>query len=163
MPYISCERCGKEFYSKPSWVKKGKGRYCSVFCSSQSNKTGRMIKCHLCGEKTYKQSRLIKRSKSGYLFCSKKCSLKWKNETFVGENNKNWKYGENSESYRNILRRSNVPVLCKICRNKDNRVLIVHHKDGYRKNNQLSNLVWLCCNCHFLVHHYLTEANKLKK
>ncbi|MBI4281264.1 HNH endonuclease [Candidatus Uhrbacteria bacterium] len=37
---------------------------------------------------------------------------------------------------------------------KNNRVLLVHHIDENRKNNVLSNLVWLCRNCHFLVHKY---------
>jgi len=40
------------------------------------------------------------------------------------------------------------------------KVIIVHHIDKNRKNNKLSNLAWLCRNCHFLVHHHEEENLK---
>jgi len=117
MPRIPCEFCGSEFYSKPSWIKKGDGKYCSKKCYAQTRRTGKIVKCHLCHRDVYKKKQAFQRSVSGKLFCSKRCSLKWKNETFVGEKNKNWKHGGNSESYRNLLKRSNTPVVCQMCKN----------------------------------------------
>lgn len=49
---------------------------------------------------------------------------------------------------------------CAKCKSTDKRILAVHHKDRNRQNNTVSNLVWLCHNCHFLVHHYKSEAGK---
>jgi 5-methylcytosine-specific restriction endonuclease McrA len=50
------------------------------------------------------------------------------------------------------MRRNKIPLECKGCGISDNRVLIVHHKDGNRKNNNTDNLEWLCCNCHAISH-----------
>jgi predicted HNH restriction endonuclease len=44
--------------------------------------------------------------------------------------------------------------VCKKCGNKDARVLEVHHLDKNRKNSNIENLIWLCANCHTLVHRY---------
>lgn len=53
---------------------------------------------------------------------------------------------------------SKTPLACKKCGSTDSRTLAVHHKDKNRKNNSISNLMWLCHNCHYLVHHYKDEA-----
>jgi 5-methylcytosine-specific restriction endonuclease McrA len=54
--------------------------------------------------------------------------------------------------------RSDLPQYCGRCKLVDKRVLAVHHKDKNRENNALSNLMWLCHNCHYLVHHDKSEA-----
>jgi hypothetical protein len=47
---------------------------------------------------------------------------------------------------------------CRDCKRQD--FLIVHHKDGNRKNNLLDNLVLLCKHCHAVEHGYtLTVKN----
>ena len=163
MPYILCEFCENEFYSKPSWIKNSKGKYCSIKCSSENRKLGKIIRCHICRKRTYKQKKAINGSKSGNLFCSKSCSLEWKNKTFIGHRHNNWINGGNSKSYRNIISRSKISKKCSLCGNDDIRILDVHHKDGNRKNNLLRNLIWLCCNCHFLVHRYNLEHKKMEK
>jgi hypothetical protein len=161
MTIVSCERCKKEFYAKPSWIKKGQGKYCSRKCGHESKKNGKIVKCYICKKEVYKKRKNIEGSKSGKLFCSKRCSLNWKNTTLIGEKHNNWKHGGNSSSYRNIIKRSSREIVCQICGNGDFRVLDVHHKDRNRRNNKLNNLIWLCCNCHFLVHHYVKEGKKL--
>lgn len=60
--------------------------------------------------------------------------------------------------YRSILTHSKVLAVCKLCKNKDKRVLAVHHLDRQRSNNKVENLLWLCHNCHHLVHHYNIEV-----
>ena len=52
-------------------------------------------------------------------------------------------------SYRKLKKEK-----CTDCGIEDKRLLIVHHKDGNRKNNKESNLVTLCWNCHFKAHNY---------
>ena len=79
--------------------------------------------------------------------------MAWKNKILqVGENHPNWTGGESAG--RGILERSNQKVVCSNCGIFDKRVLTVHHKDSNRINNKIANLVWLCQNCHHLVHYY---------
>lgn len=87
--------------------------------------------------------------------------MRWQNTEFVGRLHPNWKYGETTESYRNVLRREGVMQKCVLCDCEDKRILVVHHIDKNRKNNQPHNLTWMCPNCHFLVHHYEKENKKL--
>ncbi len=48
--------------------------------------------------------------------------------------------------------RSKIKRECVQCKISDTRLLVVHHLDHNRTNNKLSNLVWICFNCHHLVH-----------
>jgi len=159
MPNVACKKCGGEFYSKPSWVKKGKGKYCSIQCSSQTRRRGKIVKCSICRRKIYKSLKAIHKTKSGKLFCSFACSVVWRNSRFYGNSHPNWKHGE--YSYKNTMKRSGVPKICILCGTKNKKVIIVHHIDKNRKNNKLKNLSWLCRNCHFLVHHYSEENDRL--
>lgn len=56
--------------------------------------------------------------------------------------------GKNNNNYKNGI--SMYPKYkksrCEVCGSK--RHLVVHHKDGNRKNNNPSNLITLCWSCH---------------
>lgn len=159
MPVVNCKKCGEKFYAKPFWVKKGYGNYCSPKCQHEGKRSGKLISCDTCGKEIYRSISKLARSKSKKFFCCKTCQTKWRNQTFIGEKHANWKHGKNS--YRSVLERHKVPKSCRLCGSKDVRVLETHHIDKNRKNNNLSNLVWLCRNCHFLVHHHKDELEKL--
>jgi len=148
-----CRLCGASFYAKPNWVRRGYGKYCSRDCFHQAQKTGTYIFCVRCGKKTWKTKREIKRSKTKTYFCSKNCMLEHWNRYRSGPKHPNWVSGKYVE-YRNILSRKTKKPVCRRCYKEDKRVLLVHHLDHNRKNNVLSNLVWLCYNCHYLVHKY---------
>ncbi len=151
MPIVKCRICKKEFYAKPHWLKVGWGKYCSPKCHHEGIKKGKFIACDICGKKTWKQPKQIDHSKSGKFFCSKSCQTLWRNKTYVGKKHPNWKNGQTI--YRDILQRSKKEKICTLCGTKDKRVLAAHHLDRNKKNVKLKNLVWLCWNCHFLVHH----------
>ncbi len=160
MPKNICLECKNIFYAKPSHIKKGWGKYCSAICRNKGNLKGKIVNCSICNKKVYKSPLALKRSKSGKYFCNKQCQTIWRNEkVFIGENHKNWKYGESA--YRRILIDSNIDRVCILCKTTDKRVLMIHHYDKNRKNNNLTNLIWLCSNCHYLVHHYKNEFDKL--
>lgn len=160
MPEIKCKICSNKFYAKPNWIKRGWGKYCSRKCYHESNKKGKLVKCFICNKQIYKSRKALKGSKSKKYFCSKTCQTIWRNSmVFVGKNHSNWKDGE--FTYKNILLKSNKKRICALCSENDVRILAAHHLDRNRKNNNIVNLIWLCHNCHFLIHHYKKEKDQL--
>ena len=159
MPIVYCNKCKEGFYAKPNWILRGHGKYCSVKCAGLSRRNGRKELCFICKKETYKSLKSIKRSKNHRFFCSKKCNTAWLSSHQFGENHVNWKNGE--FAYKGIMERQKIEQICKLCRKDDSRFIIVHHIDKNRKNNQPTNLTWLCMNCHFLVHHYPIFDKKL--
>ncbi len=160
MVQVSCKICSKEFYAKPSWINIGNGKYCSMECSQKSQIKGTHVKCEICKKEIWRTPSKIRRSKSRKYFCNKSCQTLWRNSiVYVGKNHPNWKNG--GTMYRKILQRSTKEKICCLCEIKDERILAVHHIDKNRKNSKLENLIWLCHNCHFLVHHDTKTAKKL--
>lgn len=151
MAEVKCKICGKKFYAKPSHIKRGWGLYCSRKCQHKSLLKGKFVKCAVCGKETWKIPKDFKNSKSGNFFCDKHCQTIWRNKLFSGPKHPNWKNGENV-AYRKILIENNIKQICNVCGNSDVRVLAVHHLDKNHKNNDIKNLIWLCLNCHYLVH-----------
>lgn len=151
MPNVECLVCRKAFYVKPSHQKLGWGKYCSIKCRSKSQFKGKNVNCFICGKEIYRSLRMISRAKSGKWFCSKLCQTIWRNGVFVEEKSTRFVNGESA--YRRILIRSGKGRVCVLCGINNERVLNAHHKDHNRENNKIDNLVWLCFNCHFLVHH----------
>ena len=152
MVWVNCAVCSKEYYAKPWHVKIGWARHCSRVCANIGVRKGKEVKCAICDKDIYRSPKMLKRSKSAKYFCSKHCQTLWRNTTFVGEMHGNFNNGR--AAYRNILARTGRERICEICRTSDTRILQAHHIDRDRTNNKAENLVWLCLNCHFLVHHY---------
>jgi hypothetical protein len=154
---VICSNCEVQFYAKPSWLKNDFGKYCSRSCAHQAQKKGQLFACSTCQKQVYKSLKDQARSKSGKFFCSKSCQTVWRNaRLYIGENHANWTGGESS--YRQGMLASKRPLVCARCSTDDKRILAVHHKDKDRLNNRFSNLIWLCHNCHYLVHHFSDEA-----
>lgn len=158
MPQVKCRICAKEFYVKPYHQKLGGGKYCSRSCRTKSQLRGQWKECSICGKNVWRMPKRLKHSKSGKYFCNKTCQAKWRNLYFVGSKHSNWKGG--GHAYRRMLMKHDSPKICSLCKISDVRVLAVHHIDGNHKNNEISNLTWLCHNCHLLVHHYPEEENR---
>lgn len=60
-------------------------------------------------------------------------------------------YGSTETNYRAIAFRNHLHV-CNRCGYSDMRILVAHHKDRDRKNNEVDNLEILCPNCHAFEH-----------
>ena len=151
MPDRKCKICNKGFYTKPYHVKKGWGKYCSVKCRTKAQFKGRWVECSSCGKKVWRTPKDFKRSVRNKFFCSVGCHCIWENKNVrFGTNAPNWISGETS--YRDLMRRHNVPFKCARCGISDKRVLVVHHKDANRRNNSIDNLERICCNCHAILH-----------
>jgi len=153
MPIVKCKICQKKFYAKPNWLKRGWGKYCSPECQHKAQLRGKFVYCEICGKKIWRMPRQLIHSKSRKFFCNKSCQTLWRNRFYSGPNHPFWKGGHHQQ-YRKFLLNSNMAQRCKMCGNNDRRLLVVHHKDEKRNNNKVQNLVWLCLNCHHLVHYY---------
>ena len=161
MPVVVCQICQEEFYVKNWYLKAGWGRYCSVNCRNKSQLRGIMVRCKACKKEVYKSPSKFSHSKSGNFFCNKSCQARWNNTFRLEEKHPNWNGG--NHMYRKILRRNGIIPSCYCCKLKDERVLVAHHIDHNRKNNNRSNLIWLCRNCHHLVHSIKNFEDELKK
>ena len=150
MPQTKCKICYKEFHVKPYHQRMGYGKYCSRLCQVEGRKTGRSVLCEICNANIWRTPKQFRNSKSGKFFCSKNCQAKWRNREFAGEKHVNWKGGE--YIYQRIMKESGIKPVCKECGIKNRKVLVIHHIDRNRKNYDISNLVWLCRNCHYLEH-----------
>ncbi len=158
MPWLNCKICRKKFYAKPKHIKLGWGKYCSKKCQYIGQRSGRYVQCDTCHNKIYKTLQSLRRSKSKKFFCNKSCFAVWKNKNILfGTKHPLWKNGKNA--YRSIIKRGKIKPICNICHTNDERVLVVHHVDKNRQNNSIKNLVWLCRNCHHLVHQYNQKIN----
>ena len=153
---FNCKICDARFYPRLSHVKKGWGIYCSRNCKNIGTRVRQKVFCFICNKEVMKTVTQLNHSKSGKFFCNKSCQTKWRNTEFIGSKHANFKDG--SKTYQTILKRHKVPQICAYCREKDVRVLATHHVDENHKNNDINNLVWLCHNCHLLVHY-----DKVKK
>lgn len=155
----SCIICKKKFNTKPYFVERGAGKYCSATCHHQGLRKGKLLACFICKKETYKSLKALKSSKSKKFFCSKSCQTTWRNSKFIGSKHANWVEG--LYAYRSVLTRHGVPAICRRCKITDKRMLAVHHIDQNRKNNKVENLTWLCHNCHHLIHRHPEERKKI--
>jgi hypothetical protein len=155
MDNVICNFCNKEFRKKKSQIFLSQKHYCSKICLEKSKKKGKLVECFVCKKLVYKKIKNLNLSKSGKYFCSHTCSNICTGERQRAENHSNWINGESS--YKNLLKRTNSLKECVLCKKNDIRILCVHHLDKNRKNNKINNLIWLCHNCHFLVHNYKKE------
>lgn len=161
MLIMTCKICKNSFFAKPVHVRMWGGKYCSMYCRNEGQKKGKFVACLICNKSIWRMPKEIKHSKSGKFFCSRTCQTLWRNTQYVGARHVFWKTG--IRSYRNLLKRSSRKKVCAGCGIKDIRILAVHHVDKNRFNNKIENLKWLCHNCHFLVHHYNLNENRLNK
>ena len=151
MKKTECLICGKELLVKESHIKRGWGKYCSKKCQAKTQLKGKWLKCDWCGKEIYRTPKDFKRSKIKKFFCSVSCHCSWENKNRrCGENAPNWVAGQTV--YRRLLKRCGKPEKCAICGIKNKQVLVVHHCDANRKNNDPENLQWLCRNCHYIIH-----------
>lgn len=150
MPEVKCKVCQNPFYIKPYHLKKGWGKYCSKLCQNLGQKTGQHVLCTTCSKEVWKMQKELRHSKSQKFFCSKSCQTIWRNKQYIGSKHPNWVNGINS--YRKLMQNHKISPVCRDCKLTDKRVLIVHHIDHDRTNNKISNLVWLCRNCHYIIH-----------
>jgi len=149
---VKCNNCGKKIWKVSHQLKYYKGHYCNIKCKDAYQDKRLVTKCAWCSKPILKSSIEIKHSKSGNVYCSQSCATSLGNRLYkFGQNNPNFKSGDHL-TYRGwALFNYGKKCQNKQCPIKFNypiKMLDVHHKDGNRKNNRLSNLEVLCVWCH---------------
>jgi len=136
----SCTVCGKKF--SVIFFREKTAKYCSRSCYYEAMK-GRgsvELKCAVCGTIFFRSP--SKHAK--YSVCSRKCRGAIARTEEPGIN-----------TYRTWIKRRGGLGRCEVCGfSKIPNILIVHHKDYDRENNNKKNLAVLCPNCHATKHFY---------
>lgn len=151
---IVCAYCSKEFRAFPSDHRK----YCSRKCYELGKRKNYIKDCPNCGV-TYVVNAKGKRRK----FCSKECSGQYDNPTGsqTGVLSRTWKGGKfiSDDGYEMVLIPGKGTYTTKqklVMEEYLGRTLtsneIVHHKDGNKLNNKISNLDLLTRGEHMLYH-----------
>jgi len=141
-PNKNCVQCGKAFYTPPCLERI---KFCSSKCYHENRKTWK-----LSDEWKQKISDSVKKNlpstawKKGQHFSPE---TEFKKGERLEENHPRWKGGKTS--YRRIAKR-NKNWICEQCGKKEK--LHVHHINENRNNNNIENLMILCCKCHMILH-----------
>lgn len=149
--YVACDSCGESFWKRLTHL--SFRNFCKVTCRLETQRSGKEYTCPCCGGTFYATEGRKNRSKSGILYCSYTCSLGTKNKVASGEAHPNWSGGKASYRLR-ALRFHGAFCSNSACEIRaagitvPEKLLDVHHVDGNRKHNALTNLQVLCVWCH---------------
>lgn len=142
----NCKKCNKSFLRRVA--KKTKGtEYCSRDCFNESSRNRTEHCCSQCGKKFTRTKSQLTNSKHGFYFCSRICKDSAQSMDGKCSDIRPSHYGTGKSVYSDVAFR-NLPNKCVDCGITEGYLLVVHHKDGDRKNPSLENLEIVCCNCH---------------
>lgn len=159
---LQCLSCNAEFKQKFGELsrRRGKskniGKFCSLKCSVKFRKLNYVplepnCECRMCGKKFYRGKQRKTRSRSGIMFCSRKCKDHGQRiehgltEIWHGE------HKDGRHAYRTAALRFYGPK-CSECDFNIEPILVVHHRDGNRTNSDIRNLEVVCPNHHAIRH-----------
>lgn len=149
--FLSCETCKREFYVPPSRIKYAASRgmrirYCAMACYKKDGANNPFWgkRHHESSIKAMADSPTRSRFKTGS-----------DNPNFV-------RYGKDftpkhPQNIKPFLVKAGITA-CQRCGWDIAPILELHHKDRNRKNNTLSNLEFLCPNCHTLEHYLCKDG-----
>lgn len=149
-----CPMCQKGFGALVSEVRRGKGIFCSLSCSSKRKRTAKAnVTCAYCDKEFYKNPSKQKNSKSGLFFCCREHKDLAQRIGGIKEiQPPHYDRGSHNTRYRTVALRI-LPSRCNRCGYEEHvEILQVHHKDRDRANNAIQNLEILCPNCHAIEH-----------
>lgn len=138
-PLVDCKVCGER-----------RIHACKGMCYSCYKKqyTAPLIVCKSCGRE---------RPHKAFGLCQS-CHIKLHHYDRVLASNAKKGFGLSLDEYQRLTER------CELC--GFDKIVELHHKDGDSKNNDRSNFLALCPNCHKMLHsHKYTDyiVNKLKE
>lgn len=150
---IQCSNtpCSKQF--KPRWPRQ---KFCSPSCGYASRSSPMVeIVCSntKCGKTFKRRTSKTYNSKHGFQFCSRSCkdfaqSLKGDCKAIRPTH---YGTGTGRRVYKNLIADMKRPRCCD-CGEDRRYLLMVHHIDANRENNDRRNLEVVCSNCHVRRH-----------
>lgn len=148
---IQCNKHNIQFSTRAeNVIKRNRNNDVCPLCKKENALKVDKVKlhCDLCDTEFFRYEKHLNNSKSGYVFCSRKC----KDEAQRIENGFLDMLPNHYTNYRKKYRTTafdNYEHKCAVCGwNEDERILEVHHIDGNRSNNTKENLIILCPICH---------------
>ena len=138
---VICKQCGSEFHKIPSHIEKSPNHFCSKSCAAKHNnsKKPKRIKqshpCKGCGTIITGQNAYCKSCSDACVYCK------------ITDINQ----AESDSTRRRILleTRGHQCETCKTTEWMGKPVAIeLHHIDGDSGNNDITNLILVCPNCH---------------
>jgi hypothetical protein len=140
-----CEQCDAIFFVPKHFLEKQ--RFCSIECRGESQQTRLDLICANCSQLFTRPLAKLKLAKHGKHFCSRSCKEEY--TTNFGKDFTGLKDGKSiGKKAKNERGR-----VCEHCGwDAVPEVILVHHIDMNRKNNDESNLKVLCPNCHAIEH-----------
>ncbi len=131
------------------------GKFCNEKCCNEYKRkiSTRYIElpCTVCNKEFKRRKDLLVNSKSGLYFCSRKC--KEFGQSLAGgiKEIQPPHYGTAGIDYRALFTEDE--LVCVRCGYDEFKSCVdIHHIDHNRENNDKSNLIPLCCNCHHGIH-----------
>lgn len=157
---FTCQTCKNIFYALK---RKNKNRkFCSQECSLKAYELSNLIyNCAFCNKEFKRKKSAKNNSKHNIYFCSRLCKDSGQKLGGIKEIQPSH-YGTRSEEdkvyeialYRKIWIDTGNTFECRRCKyNEFESSVHIHHIDHNKLNNDISNLIALCANCHLSLHH----------
>ena len=140
---IECVVCGAEF--KIKLYRWSTAKYCSNTCKSKAmtHPGSGFVACVICGK--------MHRRRAAHMGYRHTCSLRCRG---LADRTESPASKDFSSSTRRWLKRRKMLNCCGRCGYDDHPgILVIHHTDRDRTNNDIGNLEVLCPNCHALEHY----------
>ena len=163
----NCKQCSKSFSARLADHKRNRAKFCCQSCSAkhmQAHKTPPIANsvCAFCKKRFYRPKSKLRNSKSGLYFCSRKHKDLAQRIGGIKEIQPNH-YNNGIANYRVIAFRE-YPHKCNRCfYDAHPEVLVIHHIDRNRTNNNVFNLEVLCPTCHEVEHFTKNDGRWGKK
>ena len=151
---IACEFCDTEFVRRiKPYPGRSKKKYCTRRCAAEAKQKRLAVQCYVCNTQVERRESAVKKSRNGFFFCGRKCkdfaqSLEGNCKAIQPDH---YGTGTGEHSYRERCKKKFLKG-CVGCDEKKRYKLLVHHIDGSRQNNVMSNLEVVCYNCHAVRH-----------
>lgn len=143
--YAQCGNCCNFFLKR----KNTKAKFCSQDCSQKARVDRIKVCCNHCDTTIEKVRCRVSSSSNGKFFCDRKCK-----ESYTTRMGKNF---DGLKSYK-AKAFGELPNCCSDCGETARFLLVVHHIDGDRTNNNIDNLTILCHNHHARRHLKLKDG-----
>lgn len=143
----NCTHCNQEYEGKT------KSKYCSLKCLGLNNRfrNTKVVECANCKINFNKRISELDKSKSGFYFCTRGCKDNAQKIGGIKEIMPDH-YGTRITPHSIKFIKGIDKSCCTDCGEKRKYLLVVHHIDSDRTNNDTTNLEIVCSNCHLKRH-----------